>query len=197
MIQELQRYAEITSRVCITAQHREMLDPFLRLFQPNYDLNIMLPNQTLFDITARALLGLKEVLEAERPDLVIVQGDTTTAFAAALASFYFRIPIAHVEAGLRTSDKYQPFPEEINRRLISHLADLHFAPTARAKANLVNEGINPANIFVTGNTVIDAVLFILERTKDQDILPANLRFRLAGETRLGHSPPPREFRAET
>ncbi|MEN3009737.1 MAG: UDP-N-acetylglucosamine 2-epimerase (non-hydrolyzing), partial [Candidatus Bipolaricaulaceae bacterium] len=176
VIFELKRHPKVISRVCVTAQHREMLDPFLRLFNidPDYDLNIMQPNQTLFDITARALYGLKDVLESERPDIVLVQGDTTTAFAAALATFYLKIPIGHVEAGLRTSDKYQPFPEEINRRLISHLADLHFAPTERAKANLLAEGIPPARIHVTGNTVIDALLFILERTRDQDVLPPEL-----------------------
>ncbi|MEN3009613.1 MAG: UDP-N-acetylglucosamine 2-epimerase (non-hydrolyzing) [Candidatus Bipolaricaulaceae bacterium] len=176
VILELKRHPKVISRVCITAQHREMLDPFLRFFNinPDYDLNIMQPNQTLFDITARALYGLRDVLENESPDIVLVQGDTTTAFAAALAAFYLKIPIGHVEAGLRTSDKYQPFPEEINRRLISHLADLHFAPTERAKANLLAEGIPPAHVYVTGNTVIDALLFILERTKDQDVLPPEL-----------------------
>jgi len=134
----------------------------------------MKPNQDLFDVTTAALRGLQQVLAIERPDIVLVQGDTTTAFAAALAAFYLKIKIGHVEAGLRTFDKYNPFPEEINRRLISHLADLHFAPTLRAKENLVVEGINPSSIFVTGNTVIDALFMILEQTKGQDSL-ANLR----------------------
>lgn len=167
---------QFVSKVCVTAQHREMLDPFLKLFhiQPDYDLDIMKSNQTLFDITIRALDRLKDVLEAEQPDLVLVQGDTTTAFVAALAAFYLKIPIGHVEAGLRTLDKYRPFPEEMNRRLISHLADLHFAPTLRAQANLLVEGIPLNRIFVTGNTVVDAILLILNYTKDQDVLPPSL-----------------------
>ena len=173
---EFRRHPEIDSRICVTAQHREMLDPFLKLFDihPDYDLDIMRPNQTLFDITIRALDGLKRVLEAEQPDFVLVQGDTTSAFAAALAAFYQKIPIGHVEAGLRTFDKYHPFPEEINRRLISHLADLHFAPTLKAQANLLAEGIPPNKIFVTGNTVVDAILLILERTKGLNLLPTGL-----------------------
>lgn len=173
VIMELKKHQDrVISKICVTAQHREMLDPFLELFgiKPDYDLNIMKPNQSLFDVTSSALTGLKEVLEAENPDIVLIQGDTTTAFAAALAAFYCKIPIGHVEAGLRTLNKYQPFPEEINRRLISHLADLHFAPTPRAKENLLAEGINPSSIFVTGNTVIDALFLILDRTKEQDPL---------------------------
>lgn len=179
---EFRRHPEIDSRICVTAQHREMLDPFLKLFDihPDYDLDIMQPNQTLFDITIRALDGLKRVLEAEQPDFLLVQGDTTSAFAAALAAFYLKIPIGHVEAGLRTFDKYHPYPEEINRRLISRLADLHFTPTLsftptlRAQANLLAEGIPPNKIFVTGNTVVDAILLILERTKDLNLLPPGL-----------------------
>lgn len=173
MIYELERYPEIVSRVCVTAQHREMLDPFLDVFEikPDYDLDIMQPNQNLFDVTTRALTGIKDVLETERPDIVLVQGDTTTAFAIALAAFYLKVPIGHVEAGLRTFDKYQPFPEEINRRLIGHLADLHFAPTLTAKANLLAEGIPEQRIYVTGNTVVDALLMILERTTSEVCLP--------------------------
>ncbi|MEM4949621.1 MAG: UDP-N-acetylglucosamine 2-epimerase (non-hydrolyzing) [Candidatus Jordarchaeales archaeon] len=176
VLQEFKRHPELVSRVCVTAQHREMLDPFLKIFDihPDYDLDIMQPNQTLFDITIRALDGLKRVLEAEQPDFLLVQGDTTSAFAAALAAFYLKIPIGHVEAGLRTFDKYHPYPEEINRRLISHLADLHFTPTLRAQANLLAEGIPPNKIFVTGNTVVDAILLILERTKDLNLLPPGL-----------------------
>lgn len=177
VIKELERHkGEIVSEVCVTAQHREMLDPFLNLFQikPDHDLNIMQSNQSLFDVTTKALSSLKDVLEAERPDIVLVQGDTTTAFAAALAAFYLKIKIGHVEAGLRSEDKYNPFPEEINRRLISHLADVHFAPTALAKENLLADGINSSSIFVTGNTVIDALFMILECTKTQDPL-ADLR----------------------
>jgi len=173
VIKELERHGnEFVSLVCVTAQHREMLDPFLQLFniKPHWDLNIMKPNQTLFEVTVSVLSKLKPVLEQEKPDFVLVQGDTTTAFATALAAFYLKIPIGHVEAGLRTANKYSPFPEEINRRLISHLADLHFAPTERAKVNLLAEGINEGKIFVTGNTVVDALLMILERTKDIDPL---------------------------
>lgn len=173
VIRELERHKEsFISRVCVTAQHREMLDPFLELFRirPDYDLDIMRPNQSLFDVTTRALSGLRDILERERPDLVLVQGDTTTAFAAALAAFYLRVKIAHVEAGLRTEDKYNPFPEEINRRLITHLADLHFAPTERARANLLREGVRDETIFVTGNTVVDALFMVLELTKAEDPL---------------------------
>jgi len=146
--------------VGVTAQHREMLDQVLTLFDisPHFDLDIMRPDQTLFDVTTRAMSGLQPVLEQARPDLVLVQGDTTTAFIAALAAYYLKIRIGHVEAGLRTGDKYQPFPEEINRRLISALADLNFAPTEQARQNLLQEGIPDSRIFVTGNTVIDALL---------------------------------------
>jgi len=173
VIKELERQNDkFTSRVCVTGQHREMLAPFLQLFdiKPDWDLDIMKPNQSLFDVTVSALTKLRPVLETENPDIVLVQGDTTTAFVAALAAFYLKIKIGHVEAGLRTADKYNPFPEEINRRLISHLADLHFAPTSRAKANLLAEGIDEGSVFVTGNTVIDALFMILERTEGQNLL---------------------------
>lgn len=185
VIHQLKQHPAIVSKVCVTAQHREMLDPFLKLFQiqPDHDLDIMQPNQTLFDVTIRTLERLKGVLEAERPDFVLVQGDTTSAFAAALAAFYLKIPVGHVEAGLRTFDKYHPFPEEINRRLITRLADLHFAPTQRARANLLAEGIPSDKIFVTGNTVVDAILWLLDQTKDQDPLPYPLA-SLAKERKL-------------
>ncbi|MDA8234932.1 MAG: UDP-N-acetylglucosamine 2-epimerase (non-hydrolyzing) [Clostridia bacterium] len=151
---------EFVSRVAVTAQHREMLDQVLNLFDitPDHDLNIMQPNQTLFDITSRALLGLREVLEQDRPDIVLVHGDTTTTFVAGLAAFYLQIPVGHVEAGLRTGNKYSPFPEEMNRKLTGSIADLHFAPTNTSKANLLREGVAEERIFVTGNTVIDALL---------------------------------------
>lgn len=173
VIKELEQHPGVASKVCVTAQHREMLDPFLKLFEikPDYDLDIMQPNQSLFDVTAKALLGLKDVLDAERPDIILVQGDTTTAFAAALAAFYLKIRVGHVEAGLRTENKYNPFPEEINRRLVTHLADFHFAPTERARANLLAEGVRDEAICVTGNTVVDALLMTLERTRGQDPLP--------------------------
>lgn len=149
-----------------TAQHREMLDQALHLFDlhPDYDLNVMQPNQTPVDVTARVLNGLQSVFQRVRLDLVIVQGDTTSTFAGALAAFYNRIPTAHVEAGLRTYNRYQPFPEEINRRLVSALADWHFAPTTQSRANLMREGIAPGRVFVTGNTVVDALRMILARS---------------------------------
>jgi UDP-N-acetylglucosamine 2-epimerase (non-hydrolysing) len=151
-------------RVAVTAQHRAMLDQVLAAFdvKPDYDLDLMLPNQSLAQLTARVVAALDPVLAAERPGLVLVQGDTTTTFCAALAGFYQRVRIGHVEAGLRTGDRYQPFPEEINRVLTSRVADLHFAATEEAAANLRAEGVPAEGIFITGNTVIDAVLYIRE-----------------------------------
>ena len=149
-------------RVLVTAQHREMLDQVLQAFdvQPHHDLDLMLPGQTLFQSTSRILAGLEDVLKTERPSIVIVQGDTTTTLCGALAGFYLNIPVAHVEAGLRTGDVRQPFPEEINRVLTSRLAELHFAATENAAENLRREGVTPDSIHVTGNTGIDAVLFV-------------------------------------
>ena len=165
LVKELQKQEAVTSRVCVTAQHREMLDQVLQLFKIkcDWDLDLMRKDQSLFDITARALQSLERVLKEERPDIVLVQGDTTTAFVASLAAYYLKIKIGHVEAGLRTADKFNPFPEEINRRLADVLADLWFAPTEKAKENLVQEGFPPGRIFVTGNTVIDALFLILEQ----------------------------------
>ncbi len=149
-------------KVCVTAQHREMLDQVLEAFdvRPDHDLDLMLPGQTLFQSTSRILAGLEPVLAAERPGMAIVQGDTTTTFCGALAAFYLHIPVAHVEAGLRTGDLRQPFPEEMNRVLTSHLANLHFAATEKAAENLRREGVAPCSITVTGNTGIDAVLYV-------------------------------------
>ncbi len=160
LVKLLQKDDALDCRVAVTAQHREMLDQVLRLFdiRPDHDLNIMRAGQTLFDITARAIEGLKPVLEKEQPDLVLVHGDTSTTFAAALAAYYLQIPVGHVEAGLRTGNRYSPFPEEMNRRLTGGLASWHFAPTAGARENLLREGVDPGRIFVTGNTVIDALL---------------------------------------
>lgn len=171
VLHELQKFSEITSRVCITAQHREMLDQVLKIFEikPDYDLNLMRPNQSLYQLTSDALVALESVIQRERPDVVITQGDTTTAFVASLAAFYAHIPIARVEAGLRTHNKYSPFPEEINRVLADQIADLHFAPTERAKENLLREGVSSETIFVTGNTVIDALQQIWARVKDRDL----------------------------
>lgn len=153
---------EFDARVCVTAQHREMLDQVLQAFevQPDHDLDLMLPGQTLFQSTSRILAGLENVLQAERPALVIVQGDTTTTLCGALAAFYCHVPVAHVEAGLRTGDMQQPFPEEMNRVLTSRLTDLHFAATGKAAENLRAEGVAATSISVTGNTGIDAVLYV-------------------------------------
>jgi len=161
VVLELQKHPEqIQAIVAVTAQHREMLDQVLNLFsiRPDYDLNIMSQGQTLFDITARALTGLNQVLAEARPDIVLVHGDTTSTFVGALAAFYHRIPVGHVEAGLRTGDKYSPYPEEMNRKLTGALTDLHFAPTAMARDNLLAEAVPAERIFVTGNTVIDGLL---------------------------------------
>jgi UDP-N-acetylglucosamine 2-epimerase (non-hydrolysing) len=160
LVKELEKNENIRSRVAVTAQHREMLDQVLELFDivPDYDLDIMKQGQTLFDITCRALAGLKEVFQAEKPDLILVHGDTTTTFVAALAAYYLQIPVGHVEAGLRTGEKFSPFPEEMNRHLTGTLSDLHFAPTPLSQENLKKEGVPGENIYVTGNTVIDALL---------------------------------------
>ncbi len=170
VLQKLQRFPKIESRVCVTAQHREMLDQVLKIFEihPDYDLNLMRPNQSLYQLTADVLVAVESVIQKEKPNIVITQGDTTTAFVASLAAFYAQIKIARVEAGLRTFNKYSPFPEEINRLLADQLADLHFAPTERAKQNLLREGIALEKIFVTGNTVIDALLYTWARVKDRN-----------------------------
>ena len=167
------------SVVCVSAQHREMLDQVLSLFEirPDYDLNIMQDEQDLYDVTANVLQGLKPVLEEERPGLMLVHGDTTTTFAASLAAFYSNIPIGHVEAGLRTQNKYAPFPEEINRKVTSCIADLHFVPTEGAKQNLLSEGVAEETIHVTGNTVIDALLDVVDRIKHNP----GLELSLAGQ----------------
>ncbi|WP_174226654.1 non-hydrolyzing UDP-N-acetylglucosamine 2-epimerase [Clostridium novyi] len=164
LIKELEKNKIIESKVCVTAQHREMLDQVLTLFNivPDYDLNIMKKNQTLSSITTEVLNNLNDIFVKEAPDLVLVHGDTTTTFASALAAFYNKIKVGHVEAGLRTYDKYFPFPEEMNRKLTGSIADLHFAPTAINKENLLREGINEKNIFITGNTVIDAMNYTVD-----------------------------------
>lgn len=159
LVQALHEDPRISCRVAVTAQHREMLDQVLRLFQikPDYDLDIMQAGQTLSGITCRALCGLEEVLQTEKPDLVLVHGDTTTTFAGALAAFYQQTAVGHVEAGLRSHQRYSPYPEEMNRSLTGTLSDLHFAPTATARQNLLSEGVSNKRIYVTGNTVIDAL----------------------------------------
>ena len=160
LVLEMGKYPEyIEPIVAVTAQHREMLDQVLELFaiKPDYDLNIMQSGQTLYDITTRALLGLKEVIEEAKPDMILVHGDTTTTFVGSLAAFYAQVPVGHVEAGLRTGNKYSPYPEEMNRKLTGSIADMHFAPTSTSKENLLRENVAPETIVVTGNTVIDAL----------------------------------------
>ncbi|MDD3581618.1 MAG: UDP-N-acetylglucosamine 2-epimerase (non-hydrolyzing) [Desulfobacca sp.] len=165
VVMRLSEAGTFQSRVAVTAQHRQMLDQVLDLFNitPDYDLDIMSPAQDLFDITGQALAGLKGVLRQEQPDLVLVHGDTTTTLVAALAAFYLQIPVGHVEAGLRTRDKHRPYPEELNRRLTGVLADYHFAPTDWARDNLLAEGVPSERIWVTGNTVIDALQWMAQK----------------------------------
>lgn len=159
LVKELKKRKEIECIVCVTAQHREMLDQVLTTFEikPDYDLNIMQQGQTLTDITTRAIQGLEDVIKNEKPSIILVHGDTSTTFAGALAAFYNQVDIGHVEAGLRTYDKYSPYPEEMNRQMVSCLADLHFAPTQLSAENLLKEGKNKDKIFITGNTAIDAM----------------------------------------
>jgi len=177
VVKELMNFPDqIECRVCVTAQHREMLDQVLRIFsiKPDYDLNIMKKGQDLYDITSDVLHGIKSVILDMNPDLVLVHGDTTTTMAASLASFYQRVPVGHVEAGLRTGDKLAPFPEEINRRVTGSIADLHFAPTESAKQNLINEGVPTNRIWVTGNTVIDSLLGIVDLLRSTPSLAQEL-----------------------
>ena len=160
------------TKVCVTAQHREMLDQVLNLFQitPDYDLDIMKPSQDLYDVTSSILLKIKPVLEGFSPDVVLVHGDTATTFATSLAAYYQKIKIGHIEAGLRTGNLYSPWPEEGNRRLTGVLANYHFSPTSTSKNNLLNEGVNESTVFVTGNTVIDALQLVMNRVKNDESL---------------------------
>ncbi len=177
VVRELEMHpASFQSLVCVTGQHRELLDQVLDLFgiRPDYDLRVMRPGQDLFDVTCEVMRQLKGVLEKEQPDLVLVHGDTTTTMAASLSAHYFRIRVGHVEAGLRTHDKFAPFPEEMNRRLTTALADLHFAPTEAARQNLLREGINDAAIFVTGNTVVDALCWVRHMIESDQLLQRKL-----------------------
>ena len=177
LVKEFQRYSDdYKTVVCVTGQHREMLDQVLQIFEikPDYDLNIMKQGQDLYDVTARVLVGLRDVLKAVSPDVVLVHGDTTTSMAAALAAFYQQIPVGHVEAGLRTHNIYSPWPEEINRQLTGRIATYHFAPTPLSRQNLLNEGVEPAHIHVTGNTVIDALYWVVDRIKSDGALSQTL-----------------------
>jgi UDP-N-acetylglucosamine 2-epimerase (non-hydrolysing) len=170
VVESLRAEPSFEVKVCVTAQHRQMLDQVLELFgiRPDFDLNLMQPGQDLTDITSNVLLGMRGVLRQWRPDWLLVHGDTTTTFAAALAAYYEKVAVGHVEAGLRTGNIYSPWPEEMNRRLAGSLASLHFAPTGGARDNLLREGIAPETIHVTGNTVIDALLQVVERVRDDD-----------------------------
>lgn len=165
LVKELEKRKNIESIVCVTAQHREMLDQVLETFdiKPDYDLNIMIQGQTLGDVTTRALTGLEDVIKEARPDIVLVHGDTTTTFAGALAAFYNQVAIGHVEAGLRTDNKYSPYPEEMNRQMVDRLSDMYFAPTEISKNNLLKENINESKIYITGNTAIDAMSTTIDK----------------------------------
>lgn len=170
IVHAIEKNPALESIVCVTGQHRAMLDSVLKLFEitPHYDLNIMKANQDLYSITANVLNGLKTVLQETKPDYVLVQGDTTSTMASALAAFYQKIPVGHVEAGLRTHDIYAPFPEEINRAISTRIAKLHFAPTQTSKENLLKENVDGKTIFVTGNTVIDALLWVRDKVNQQN-----------------------------
>lgn len=174
VVQALESTPGVTARVCVTGQHRQMLDQVLDLFhmRPDHDLGVMRPGQDLTGVTAAVLEGMRPVLEEEQPDRVLVHGDTTTTFTAALSAYYQQIPVGHVEAGLRTGNRYSPWPEEMNRRLAGALTDLHFAPTGGARDNLLREGVSADRIVVTGNTVVDALLSIVERLRTETDLAA-------------------------
>lgn len=171
LVKELENRKEIKSIVCVTAQHREMLDQVLNIFKikPDYDLNIMKQGQSLSEITSRVLLGLEEVIKKEEPNIILVHGDTTTTFAGALAAFYNKVDIGHVEAGLRTYDKYSPFPEEANRIMVDRITDMYFAPTEVSKNNLLKENIDESKIYVTGNTAIDAMKYTISDNYENSI----------------------------
>lgn len=178
LVKELQKYTDVFKTiVCVTGQHREMLDQVLHLFEitPDYDLNIMKPGQDLYDVTARVLVGMRDILKEAQPDVVLVHGDTTTSTAAALAAFYQQIPVGHVEAGLRTHNIYSPWPEEMNRQITGRIATYHFAPTPLSKQNLLAEGIREEQIAVTGNTVIDALYMVVDKIKSDIALNSSLQ----------------------
>jgi UDP-N-acetylglucosamine 2-epimerase (non-hydrolysing) len=169
VIKEFKNYkAVFETRVCVTAQHRKMLDQVLKIFRivPDYDLDLMKEKQDLYDITGRVLLGMRTILMEWKPSLVLVHGDTTSSTAAALSAFYQQIPVGHVEAGLRTNNIYSPWPEEVNRQITGRIATYHFAPTEMSRENLIKENVNPENITVTGNTVIDALLDVVNSIKE-------------------------------
>lgn len=185
LIKEFKKYNDFEVKICVSAQHRQMLDQVLNLFEikPDYDLDIMKTNQDLYDISSRVLLGMRDVIKDFCPNVVLVHGDTTTSFVGALAAFYQKIKIGHVEAGLRTNDLYSPFPEEANRQITGVLADFHFAPTQSAKQNLIKENKNPNSIIVTGNTVIDALLLMIDKIEKN----VNLRDEITSILRSKYS----------
>lgn len=177
LVKEFQKYPnKFNTIVCVTGQHREMLDQVLNLFEiiPDYDLNIMKQGQDLYDVTTKVLLGMRNVLSEAHPDIVLVHGDTTTSTAAALAAFYQQIPVGHVEAGLRTYNIYSPWPEEMNRQITGRIATFHFAPTPLSRENLLSESVSDKNIFVTGNTVIDALYWVVDKIKSDNNLDKQL-----------------------
>jgi UDP-N-acetylglucosamine 2-epimerase (non-hydrolysing) len=176
LVKKFQEDGSFNVKICVTAQHREMLDQVLDLFNitPDYDLDIMKPGQDLYDITSSILLKIKPVLEQFEPDLILVHGDTATTFSTSLAAYYQKIKIGHIEAGLRTNNLYSPWPEEGNRKLTSALTDYHFSPTEESKKNLINEGVNKESIFVTGNTVIDALQLVVERVNRDKLLKSKI-----------------------
>lgn len=183
LVKEFQKYPEcFRTIVCVTGQHRQMLDQVLTMFEisPDYDLNIMKPRQDLYDVTARVLTGMRDVLAEAKPDVVLVHGDTTTSTAAALAAFYQQIPVGHVEAGLRTHNIYSPWPEEMNRQLTGRIASYHFAPTPLSKQNLLQEHVDETHIEVTGNTVIDTLYWVTDKIKRDAALHSELCFQLIG-----------------
>lgn len=187
VVHALARADGIEAKVCVTAQHRHMLDQVIQLFDitPDFDLNLMKPGQDLTDITSNVLLGMRNVFKTWRPDWVLVHGDTTTTLATSLAAYYEKIAVGHVEAGLRTNDIYSPWPEEMNRRIASAISKMHFAPTETAKANLLREGNNPEHIFVTGNTVVDALLEVVQRIRTNKNLMSEVskRFKFINDTK--------------
>lgn len=188
LVKEFKRFPDLfDTKVCVTGQHREMLDQVLRIFDihPDFDLNIMKQGQDLYDITSRVLLGMRDILQQVKPDVVLVHGDTTTSTAAALSAFYQQIPVGHVEAGLRTNNIYSPWPEEMNRQITSRIATYNFSPTPLSKENLLKENVNENSILVTGNTVIDALHIVVERIKSSKSLQAELINQLSS---AGYNP---------
>ncbi|AJC84180.1 UDP-N-acetylglucosamine 2-epimerase (non-hydrolyzing) [Campylobacter peloridis] len=189
LVKIMENRNDIDFKICVTAQHRQMLDQILDVFdiKPDYDLNIMSENQDLYDITFKILCGMKNILNDFRPDVVLVHGDTTTASVVALAAFYQKIKVAHIEAGLRTYNLYNPWPEEANRQIVGVLSDIHFAPTAKSAENLIKEGKDKKNIFVTGNTVIDALFYMAEKIKNNMVFKTKILTSIENKYKISDS----------